>query len=353
MGLRSDKIEGIQLLRALAASIVAFTHLAFGFANHIGPGLGLARASGHASQVAVALFFIVSGFIMVIASEDLFGTSGASRTFWTKRCVRIFPAYWLASSLLAVIFVILHIPFKINEFFLSLLLIPYPNDQFIGRPIFFLWPGWTLFYEIIFYVLFGIGISRGRNISIVSTFIFILLIILLGVFSTNQSVFISSLTQPVLLMFTLGMTLALVKSLRELPILWRFIALAGAVMAYAYVPAPPASPALGFEYVVWAGLPALLFSIAVLGGPLRFRCFGAIDQLGNISYSAYLLHVPLAHAWINIFPLRLGAWPFLISSIALLYGVSLLNFRYFEQPTMLWLNRLLLGRLSRRPASAI
>lgn len=40
-GAPDGKIAAIQLLRAVAALTVAAAHLAFGFADHVGPGLGL------------------------------------------------------------------------------------------------------------------------------------------------------------------------------------------------------------------------------------------------------------------------------------------------------------------------
>jgi peptidoglycan/LPS O-acetylase OafA/YrhL len=101
---------------------------------------------------------------------------------------------------------------------------------------------------------------------------------------------------------------------------------------------------LGFDYLLWAGVPAVLMAVALLGGPLRLPFFPVIDRLGNASYALYLLHVPLAHAWINLFPLRLGAWPFLISLSLLVYGASLFAHFYLERPALHWLNR----RLSRR-----
>ncbi len=66
------KIAAIQLLRALAAFTVAAGHIAFGFADHIGQGLGRAwpsQVSGQVSgQLAVMLFFIVSGYVMMVAA---------------------------------------------------------------------------------------------------------------------------------------------------------------------------------------------------------------------------------------------------------------------------------------------
>jgi exopolysaccharide production protein ExoZ len=92
------KILSIQLLRGLAAGTVALAHLAYAYADHVGPGLGLPASDGQAAQAAVALFFLISGYIMVVSSAPLFGAAGAARRFWLRRAIRIAPPYWLATS---------------------------------------------------------------------------------------------------------------------------------------------------------------------------------------------------------------------------------------------------------------
>jgi peptidoglycan/LPS O-acetylase OafA/YrhL len=42
----------------------------------------------------VDLFFVISGFVMVYSSRDLFAAKGAALTFFTRRVARIVPPYW-------------------------------------------------------------------------------------------------------------------------------------------------------------------------------------------------------------------------------------------------------------------
>ena len=42
----------------------------------------------------VDLFFVISGFVMVYASEAIFAQPGASRYFLARRLARIVPLYW-------------------------------------------------------------------------------------------------------------------------------------------------------------------------------------------------------------------------------------------------------------------
>ncbi len=335
------KVEAIQLMRAVAAATVAVLHMAFAFADHIGPGLGFGGAGrqGSAGQIAVALFFIVSGYVMLVASARLFGQPGAVRIFWTRRLVRILPSYWLASILLALVF--LAIGSKIEPALLasSLFLLPIDSEAFLARPLFFLWPGWTLFYEMLFYLLFSIAIAAGQRFAATVVTAAIVVLVGIGVAFEVGPAWLVSATRPVSLLFLAGLALAIYRDRGgALPPWSRALAAGLGGVALKLLPAPSEPAALGFDYLLWAGLPALLLAIALLAGPLRLPFFPAINRLGDASYALYLLHVPLAHAWINLFPLRLGAWPFLISLVVLVYGASLFAHARIERPMLRWLN---------------
>jgi len=92
-------------LRALAASAVAITHVAFisGF-NIRNDALGPYAAR---LDVGVAVFFAVSGFLLyrpfLMARLDDRAIP-AFRPYWRRRFLRIYPAYWLAFTL--VVFVL-------------------------------------------------------------------------------------------------------------------------------------------------------------------------------------------------------------------------------------------------------
>jgi exopolysaccharide production protein ExoZ len=334
------KIEAIQLLRAVAAATVAVLHLAFAFADHIGPGLGLGdHRHGSSGQIAVALFFIVSGHVMLVASRRLFGQAGAVRTFWTRRLVRILPSYWFASVLLGLVFLALGQAVEPGLIIASFFLLPIDSDAFIGRPLFFLWPGWTLFYELVFYLIFGIGIAVGRRFAVLVVAVSIAALVGIGASFETGPAWLVSLTRPVLLLFLAGLVLAVFRDRGGVMPAWsRWLAAMLAGITWWLLPAPSDPAALGFDYLLWAGLPAVLLAVALLGGPLRVPFFPLVDRFGDASYALYLLHVPLAHAWINLFPLRLGAWPFLISLVGLVYGISLLGYRHIERPMLRWLN---------------
>ena len=49
-------------------------------------------------QAGVDLFFVISGFIMVYVSRDVFGKPGAAIDFLHRRIIRIVPLYWIATG---------------------------------------------------------------------------------------------------------------------------------------------------------------------------------------------------------------------------------------------------------------
>ncbi len=348
MDRQEGKIAAIQLLRAVAAGVVAVHHTAFAYADHIGAGLGLGRGNGQAGQVAVALFFVVSGYIMVVSSRRLFAAPSASRVFWTRRCIRILPPYWLATGLLVAVLLFLGREVDGPMLASSLALLPTMSPDFAGRPEFLLWPGWTLFYEMIFYLLFGLGLRWGRGAAIGTAATGIAGLVVVGAVITMQSGFTVAVTRPVLLIFLVGLGLAALRERgRSLAPALRWAALTLGVMAMVAIPAPASVSAMGFHYAIWAGLPAALFAVAVLGGPLHVPYAAYVNRLGDASYALYLLHVPLAMLAISLFPLRLGAWPFLIFTVILAYAASMAAFRYVERPLTRWLNARIIGDLHR------
>lgn len=350
-----DKVEAIQLLRALAAAIVAIAHQAFAFADNVGDGLGIVRLGAQAGQVAVAVFFVVSGYIMVVSSRSLYGQPGARRRFWTRRAVRILPPYWLATLALVAVFLFLEMPVDGGELLRSLALWPYwpaggPEAAAAsgpGAPLPLLWPGWTLFYELVFYALFGLLVTSGRRAAVLGAAGGIALLVAIGLAVPPQFAPLFALTRPVLLVFVAGLALGWMRErgLAIHPVL-RSLAALVALFAVALAPEPARTPgaALGFAYLGWAGLPAALIGVALLGGPLRLPAFAVIDRLGDWSYALYLLHVPMAWLWIWAYQRAFNpasAWGFLITLVIATYIASWLFFRLVERPMTRGLNRML------------
>ena len=163
---RSDPLLSIQMLRAVAATMVLLYHLAtttaFGWqaphAWHAGAGRFI-EAIGFAG---VDLFFVISGVVMVYSSYDRLGESREIVPFIKRRVARIYPLYWVCTA--AVLALAWMVPGIASR------------EKFAATALlksFFLWPqaeypvvavGWTLTFEMYFYLVFAGLIALPRRL---------------------------------------------------------------------------------------------------------------------------------------------------------------------------------------------
>ncbi|MBC7602385.1 MAG: acyltransferase [Ramlibacter sp.] len=144
------------MLRASAAIFVCFFH-AMATANGYGyPVIGLHLLEGW-GWGGVDLFFVISGFIMVYVQR----TKQATPTeFFVNRVVRIAPLYWLLTLLLAAL--IWSVPAAFNTKGIpvdwTLASLGFTSQLIFDRmPVLF--DGWTLEFEMMFYVLFAASLA--------------------------------------------------------------------------------------------------------------------------------------------------------------------------------------------------
>lgn len=157
-----SRIGAIQSLRAVAAWLVVLHHVHqvfFDFAVASFPGW-IAAAKG---SVGVELFFVISGFVMVVSTHGKPMTAGG---FLLRRFARIAPAYWLATAVFAVVLLafpaLIRDPFRLDRehVLLSVLFLSsFSSEHFF--PV--LTVGWSLNFEMFFYLLLACGIALARR----------------------------------------------------------------------------------------------------------------------------------------------------------------------------------------------
>jgi peptidoglycan/LPS O-acetylase OafA/YrhL len=150
----------IQMLRGVAASLVVFAHFADIPAHSWVKSNGLSQLG----TSGVDLFFVISGFIMVYTTGGRAGGREALQ-FLLKRGRRIYPLYWFWTTVLLVLWLAgvalsSHL-FPAAYIFCSYALFPSHlsgvADPF--RPL--LIQGWTLSFEMLFYLVFAASILIG------------------------------------------------------------------------------------------------------------------------------------------------------------------------------------------------
>jgi peptidoglycan/LPS O-acetylase OafA/YrhL len=152
-------------LRTIAVLCAIMTHVGFvtGATEQARYGAYLARL-----DIGVTVFFVVSGFLLYrpFAAAHLDGTPWLRwRDFWWRRALRIFPAYWLALTVLIVGFG-LHVSGGRDIVTYYGLLQIYDTHRFLGA----IPQAWTLCIEVSFYVFLPAyawvmrRVGRGREL---------------------------------------------------------------------------------------------------------------------------------------------------------------------------------------------
>lgn len=156
-------IHNIQSLRAFAAISVVYYHIIW-HTSHSSQNYSfyptLLSKSGELGAFGVDIFFIISGFIMMhIQYKSPKSTLG----FIKSRIIRIVPLYWLLTLTIFSLLIITPSSFtqqSANFYYLfsSLFFIQQQlNDQL---PLIYV--GWTLEWEMLFYILFAIALTTKR-----------------------------------------------------------------------------------------------------------------------------------------------------------------------------------------------
>ena len=202
-------ILSITYLRAVACMLVVVCH-AESFAAKLSPGYfsGLFGYGGAVGKLGVLLFFMISGYLMACVHWEDFGR-GKMAMFVKKRLVRILPMYYLFTLLTIIAWVINPGWFPSTvltplDDILSLLFIPsvYIKELDTLTPV--LSVGWTLCYEMLFYLVFVIGLLFRRSTGLIFIFVSIAVLMLMGYLGSSQQSYFLFYTNDIMLYFLSG-----------------------------------------------------------------------------------------------------------------------------------------------------
>lgn len=348
---RSDKYELIQVLRFIAALAVVLCHSAFYAQERLDPA---SFRYGPGSN-GVSLFFVISGFVMILASEKLHGTADGWKHFATRRIVRIVPLYWVATTiklavLLSAAHFVLHAEINWGYILKSYFFIPAVNIDNQIKPL--LGVGWTLLFEMFFYAVFTLCLLFQINAIRWCAGLFGLMTVASFFKTEAWSPALQFYANPVVLNFLWGMLAArLIQKRIYMP---KSISIALVVLSLAYLFLPRTHE--------WGG--TILFGIASLltvygGACIEKTCRISVPNifvfLGAASYSIYLFHPLLSPAAPEILK-RLGLiMPSLSVVISTLIAIVAGSIFYalIETPATLRLNTLIKRHLTKPSADVV
>ena len=348
----TDRFYSLQYLRALAAWMVVFHHYVQVFRDFRPEG-GVEKLFAYYGNLGVDIFFVLSGFIMAFSMTRRENTAG--RFMW-DRITRIVPAYWLATVVLLIVLAgfswdgIAYLQgTSWRDLLYSFLFIPHQHVSGLGVfPV--LTVGWTLNFEMFFYLLLAIGLLINNRRAVIIT---VFLVFALPLFSRYVFHLGAIPASFLLYEFAFGLLIYLV-GVQVLRMTER-----GGVLRYtlATLCAVAALVSMKFRFDGYD----MIVSVALVLGFVLVEDFFAmlsrsigrfIVHLGDLSYSTYLFHVPvLVAVGAKMDISRANDLWLVLAVCTLTYAASLCSFIFVEKRFRTWLANTMTprGKLTAKP----
>lgn len=329
------------MLRGAAATLVVAHHVP----QYLAGRTSFPVARFEHGAAGVDIFFVISGFVM-------YCTTAHQEWHWydfaLKRLARILPMYWLTTFSLAM--VVWVAPFLFSQFDVSaeaftrsMLFLPVYNQQGYIRPV--VGVGWTLYFELLFYLLVAMFLALGTRLasgwaaaSLALTACTCAVLQLPHLYTPLQVV------SPIVIEFGTGVLLAHAALHAQTeamnPLVRRGLSVA-LLIAGAWLIAQHPFNDLGWDRLLCWGTGGL----AVVAGCLLLEpeldaapARTWLDVMGDASYSLYLIHVPTFSVFWKLIPgplreFRLVVWLLLLAGPV---AAAVFVHRYVERRLARW-----------------
>jgi exopolysaccharide production protein ExoZ len=345
--IRSDgTYQSIQALRGIAAILVTLVH-AFERSLH-------SESAFRIGNAGVDIFFIISGFIMWTVTCR---NPPSATSFLRHRLIRLVPLYYLFTFALLLAWLAIPKAFpnmappSFAHIMLSAAFIPHFDARGGGLPV--LGQGWTLNFEMFFYLLFAIGLTLPRQQRFGFIAAVLLGLALLGLGHSEhmvQNFPPLQLLSPMLLEFLGGIAIGFWAENGWRPAkAWFWLLVGAGTFLLLLLP----NPTIGDDWAraLFFGGPAFLIVAGGVGIEIKSQKIkiGNLPLLlGAASYSLYLSHtfvISIVGKVLDGAP----AWLAISIETILALAVAIGAYRWLEQP----LQNILRGRkqFSWRPAA--
>lgn len=333
---RKHKIESVQLLRAVAALGVVVFHALHQLMGRGGPEIH----SAVLGAAGVDLFFVVSGFIMWVTALD---PGMSPQRFAAKRIQRIVPLYWLMTLLVLAVAVLApaamrnasHDPW---HFVASFAFVPWPHPAMPQHLWPALVPGWSLNYEMFFYVLVGGSLLLKRSFRIPFIGGVLAAIVLAGLVFAPGGI-AGFYANPIVLEFVLGLLIGMAFDHGHRTSRLDYTACVGGLVTFVLIGQWETE---ANRLLTW-GLPLALAAYGAINIslPRANPVVRVLEIIGDASYSIYLTQFLALPAATVVFARALPKLDGLLtctafvvgtSSVAVLVGIA--TFYWVEKPML-------------------
>jgi exopolysaccharide production protein ExoZ len=332
----SATLTTVQALRAIAALLVVAFHAVDAWGSHVLHQSGdeiWANGSG-----GVDIFFVISGLVMVIAAGRVADRPRGWYIFLRQRITRIVPLYWIMTTVKLV--AVLVLPALVVRTSLNL---PYVIGSYLFLPIYdpsgefvpVLPVGWTLTYEMLFYIL--VVIALALRIHILAVTVPALSAFALVAIADGSS----GLANTIVVEFVYGVLIGMsIKRGIRMSCLaaTTLLGLGFAVLLTVPVVSSVLRP------ITW-GLPAACIVVGAVALEVHLSALLPrwVSLTGDASYAIYLMHpfvVPLIYIVVaRIFPFTLWLPATIGLSLLVSTAVGGFGFVWIERPLLRWLRR--------------
>ena len=353
MSAQRPQIRTLTGIRGVAAMTVVVAH----YCNSLKVATDIVGAG--AGQIGVMLFFALSGFLMGYLYCDWPAGTVRIRNFAVARLARVGPLFVLVVMLSWICATYLPKPW-------AHLLYAIDGTASLASHLLLL-DGvgvlWTVPVEIQFYLIFAIALAASRRVP--SAVLLGALALTVACLWLRGAEFVTSIagmrvdiaTTKGIPLFIAGVLIARLRNARPnlgsgLSSPWWSLSLAGIVvlMPATFERLFGVANSLWASYVVMASVVAMFAGVVFLVPPnTSFLASPPMRFAGDISYSMYLLHMPVLHL---TEPLGTGtSLARLTSFIALSLIVATVSYKFFEIPCRRAICRAMTGRSAAGAAS--
>jgi exopolysaccharide production protein ExoZ len=292
-GSKDSVINNIQVLRFVASVLVVLAHAVdLAGAANIGKSVFFAGNLENLGAVGVDIFFVISGFII---TRSVLSSPQSGSAFLRNRLIRILPLYYLL-SLPWLWFALKHAGLDLSVLAATFLLFPAAGDAVVFPALLL---GWTLCFEMLFYLSFALILFAGSWFAIVA--LLSVYVAMWAVRVTTELPVAQFLGNPIIIEFLFGVAIALAGRLRSRSVMRLCFALAitwlAATIVVGFGRIDTAELVLNGEVsmqrvLIW-GIPSALLVLGASGLQAKTENPVALilSYLGDASYSIYLAHL--------------------------------------------------------------
>lgn len=323
----SNRLDNIQYLRAFAAIWVVVYHArdianTYTLSNSV-----IASFLGAYGYAGVDIFFSISGFVIYYSTIT---KSVPPLQFILRRIERIVPPYFILTMAYSVPLLILAGSINTPAPAIEKLLLSIFYSSFFTYDTPVIYVGWTLEYEMLFYLLAAISLIKREAFERLPSALAI--IVIGGLVITSNYKAAQFITNPIVLEFGFGIMVAQWWVSKKIDPLNAITIIAALALLAANNP---------MHRVILAGIPSAILLIFAVNFTSEFKSKTStvFRYIGDASYSIYLiqaLSIPLVTKGFNLLPKSTPPDLLVFLTIIVTIASGCMFYSLIERPIFKW-----------------